>query len=82
MAWQLYEAKQKFSEVVDLAISDGPQIVTRNGKEVVAIISIEEHRKRMEPKVSFTEFLLAGPYIEFEDSDFERSREMPREIEL
>lgn len=82
MTWQLYEAKQRFSEVIDLAITDGPQIVTRNGKEVAAIISIEEHRKQAEPPMRFKEFLLSGPFAEFEDSDFERPRDLPREVEL
>ncbi len=29
--WQLQEAKNKFSEVIDKAIKDGPQVVTRRG---------------------------------------------------
>lgn len=35
MAWQLQEAKQRFSELVRKAESEGPQVVTRNGREVV-----------------------------------------------
>ena len=33
MAWQVQEAKQKFSTVVQNAIDEGPQVVTRHGKE-------------------------------------------------
>jgi prevent-host-death family protein len=45
MAWQLQEAKQRFSHVVDQARAHGPQVVTRRGKEVAVVLSIEEYRK-------------------------------------
>ena len=31
--WQLKDARANFSTLVDKAISDGPQMVTRNGKK-------------------------------------------------
>ena len=40
--WQLQEAKNRFSEVVDEALARGPQTVTRHGEEVVVIISAKE----------------------------------------
>jgi len=40
--WQLHDAKNKFSEVVDCAITQGAQIVTRRGKKVVVILAFEE----------------------------------------
>jgi prevent-host-death family protein len=40
--WQLQEAKNRFSEVVDEALHKGPQTVTRHGQEVVVIISAAE----------------------------------------
>lgn len=40
-AWQLQEAKAKFSEVVEAAIREGPQTVTRRGEDAVVIVSIE-----------------------------------------
>ena len=43
MAWQLQEAKAKFSELVQKAIEEGPQTVTRHGKEAVVILSAEEY---------------------------------------
>jgi prevent-host-death family protein len=44
--WQLQEAKNRLSEVVDLALEEGPQTVTRHGKEVVVILSKEEFDRR------------------------------------
>jgi prevent-host-death family protein len=36
--FQVQEAKNRFSELIDLALSEGPQIVTRHGKPVVKIV--------------------------------------------
>jgi prevent-host-death family protein len=45
--WQLQEAKNRFSEVVSLALQEGPQRVTRHGKEVAVIVSKDDFdRKR------------------------------------
>jgi prevent-host-death family protein len=43
--WQLQEAKSRFSEVVDLTLTEGPQRVTRHGVEAVIIISIADYQK-------------------------------------
>jgi antitoxin Phd len=39
--WQLQEAKNRFSELVDLSLTEGPQIVTRHGKPVVQIVPLD-----------------------------------------
>ena len=44
--WQLQEAKNRFSEVVDLAIAEGPQLVTRHGKNAVVIVAKAEFDRR------------------------------------
>lgn len=46
--WQLQEAKQKLSRVVDLAVSEGPQTITRHGNAVAILVSIEEYRRLRE----------------------------------
>ena len=38
--WPLQKAKNEFSRVVDLALSEGPQTVTRHGELVVVISSV------------------------------------------
>ena len=43
--WQLQEAKNKFSEVVDEAIKHGPQVITKRGIETVIVLSYAEYRK-------------------------------------
>jgi prevent-host-death family protein len=38
--WQLQEAKSKFSRVVEVALSDGPQVVTRRGTDTVVFCHV------------------------------------------
>ncbi len=83
MAWQLQEAKQRFSELVRRAEKEGPQVVTRHGEEVVVVVPAEEYRRmseRGEKKMDFKEFLMSAPDLSV--LDLERPREMPRDIEF
>lgn len=61
MAWQLQEAKQRFSEVVNRALGEGPQVVTRHGREVVVILAADEFHRLADDRQDFKEFLMAGP---------------------
>ncbi|MGP0093624.1 MAG: type II toxin-antitoxin system Phd/YefM family antitoxin [Xanthobacteraceae bacterium] len=40
--WTVAEAKAKFGQVIDLALSHGPQIITRNGRWAVVIVAAAE----------------------------------------
>ena len=61
MAWQLQEAKQRFSEVVRQALEEGPQVVTRHGQEAVVVLSAEAYRSLEGGGGSFKEYLRAAP---------------------
>jgi prevent-host-death family protein len=83
VAWQLQEAKQRFSELVRRAENEGPQVVTRHGEEVVVVVPAEEYRRmseRGEKKMDFKEFLMSAPDLSV--LDLERPREMPRDVEF
>jgi antitoxin Phd len=86
MTWQLQEAKQRFSEVVRQAQDEGPQVVTRHGREVVVVIAFEEYQRLAPNRRSFKQFLRSEPF--FDDLDFPvdlelaRSREPAPEIDL
>ena len=41
--WELQEAKSRFSEVVDLTMTEGPQLVTRSGAEAVVVLAAEDY---------------------------------------
>ncbi len=43
--WQLQEAKNRLSEVVRLAQSEGPQTITVRGAEAVVVVSVEDYRR-------------------------------------
>ena len=79
--WQLQEAKNRLSEVVDEALTHGPQTVTRHGREVVVIVSVEEYRRIKQPKGSLLKCLQVPAEYAVE-LDVSRSRDLPREIDL
>ena len=43
--WQLQDAKNKFSQVINDAVSAGPQIITRHGAEVAVVLSYQEYKQ-------------------------------------
>jgi prevent-host-death family protein len=83
-SWQLQTAKSKFSEVFQRARTQGPQRVTRQGKESVVIISGEQYDElvgRSHQPESLVEFFRQSPLVGLE-LDFERDRSPGRDIEL
>ena len=60
-SWQLQDAKNRFSELVDDALRDGPQMVTRRGDPVVVVVSVETWRRLAGPSPSLKDFLRAAP---------------------
>ena len=79
--WQLQEAKNKFSQVVNEALVKGPQVVTRRGEDVVVIISKEEYGRLKKSQSSLSEFFRQSPLVGVE-LDLERDRTYPRDVEL
>ena len=43
--WPVQDAKMRFSELIDTALAEGPQIVTKRGVETAVILPIEQWRK-------------------------------------
>jgi antitoxin Phd len=77
--WNLADAKNKFSELVNLALTEGPQRVRRRKDEVV-VISAKEYNRLKGKRSIFKEWLLNGP--SFEGVDLTRDNSPSREIEL
>jgi antitoxin Phd len=65
--WQLQEAKNKFSEVVEEAIKNGPQIVTKRGVETVIILSYETYQKLTLSQQKLSEFFQNSPFADVSD---------------
>jgi prevent-host-death family protein len=79
--WSVAEAKAKFSEVVDLAQSHGPQTVTRNGRTAVVIVAAEEWERKNKRRGSLAEFFAASPLRESQ-LIVRRPRDRPRKVDL
>lgn len=79
--WQLQEAKNKFSNLVDKARHDGPQVVTRHGKESVVIIAIEDYQKLNRPTSDLISFFKKSPLSGI-TLDLTRDKSSSRDIEL
>ncbi|MCF6266684.1 MAG: type II toxin-antitoxin system Phd/YefM family antitoxin [Desulfuromusa sp.] len=79
--WQLQDAKNRFSNLVEKAQQSGPQIVTKHGKEAVVVISMDEYKKLTTPETNLIDFFQNSPLLNTE-LDLSRSKETPRDVEL
>ena len=83
--WQIQEAKARLSEVFRLALSEGPQRVTRHGREAVVIVADQEYqrlRKRQSrARGSLVEFFRQSP-LAGSNINLERKPDYGRESEL
>jgi len=79
-SWTVADAKARFSEVVEKARLDGPQIITKNGRSTAVLVSIEEWERKTARSGSLAEFLLASP-LRGAGLDLDRSKDEAREIE-
>ena len=59
--WSVADAKARLSQLVDRAINEGPQVITRRGREVVVIVSAEEWHRKSSRTGSLAGFLAASP---------------------
>ncbi len=79
--WQLQEVKNRLSEVVDKALRQGPQVITRRGAETAVLLSIDDYRKLRRPETDLVGFFQASPLADV-DLDLERPRDTGREVDL
>ena len=79
MNWKIQEAKARFSELVERALKEGPQTVTRHGKVVAVLIPADEYRRLRTGGKSFKAMLAAAPLRGVEIS---RSRDTGRVVDL
>ena len=82
--WQLQAAKARFSELFRRARSEGPQWVTRQGKEAVVVLPAEEFERlqaRSRQPQSLVEFFAQSPLAKVR-IDLERKPDFGRTVEL
>jgi antitoxin Phd len=44
-SWQVQDAKARFSELLDLCMSEGPQLVTKRGADAAVLVPVKEWRR-------------------------------------
>ena len=79
--WQLQEAKNKFSSLVDKAQHEGPQFVTKHGRESVVVLSVEDYQKMTKPKSNLLNFFQNSP-LAGTSLDIHRDKSLSRDIKL
>ena len=79
--WKLQDAKNHFSEVVEHAMKEGPQEVTKHGEQAVVILSFRQYEELCRPKKNLVDFFKESPFYGVE-LNFERSKDTPREVEF
>jgi len=78
-SWQLQEAKNKLSEVIEKAIEEGPQHITKHGKEAAVVLSSKEYERLTRGKSDLVEFFQQSP---LRGIKLDRAKDLPRKVEL
>jgi antitoxin Phd len=78
MDWKIAEAKNRFSEVVTKALTEGPQRVRRRG-DVVIVLAEADYQRLVGERQALKEYLLAAP--DLSDLDLRRDSSPMRDVE-
>jgi antitoxin Phd len=79
MEWNLADAKNRFSEVVNLALTQGPQRIRRR-KDTVVVVSAAEFERLVGERPAFKDYLAEGE--SFEGLNLRRDRSPSRDVSL
>jgi antitoxin Phd len=74
--WQLQDAKNRLSEAINLALTKGPQLITRRGEKTAVLISYAEYEKLCKAQGRLSEFFRESPLAGVEVN---RDHSEPRE---
>ncbi len=78
--WQIQEAKSHFGAVIDCAMTQGAQLVTRRGQNVAVILSVKDYEQLSGKKNSLMNLLMNAP--KGEALKIDRSLDPVRELVL
>lgn len=79
--WTVAEAKAKFSEVIDKAMSQGPQTITRKGRTAAVIVGADEWQRKSARVGNLAEFFAASP-LRGSGLRLRRLKSRPRKVRL
>ena len=69
MTWPVQNAKARFSELLEVAEHEGPQVVTRRGVETAVVVPIDEWRRLQHRARPTLKDLLLAPEPRFDLDD-------------
>lgn len=79
--WTVAEAKAKFSEIIDRAMSEGPQTITRKGRTAAVVVGAEEWQRKTKRTGNLAEFFAGSP-LRRSELKVPRRKSRPRKIDL
>jgi prevent-host-death family protein len=79
MIWKFAEAKNRLAEVVDLALTEGPQTIMR-GDDAVVVVSAARYEEPIGMRPGFKEFLFQGEGLD--ELDLTRDQSPMRDVDL
>ncbi len=79
--WTVAEAKAKFSEIIERALSEGPQTITRRGRTAAVVVGAEEWERKTKRTGNLAEFFAGSP-LRGSKLKVGRLKAQPRKISL
>lgn len=80
LAWQLQEAKNQLSEVIETAQVHGPQNITRHGQPRAVVMSAADYEAMTSDRPAFKDWLIGGPKLDIDPLDLEPNRKGEGEV--
>src|SRR3546814_11116874 len=78
-AWQLQEAKDQLSEVIETAQLRGTQMITSHGRPRAVLLSAADYSAMTSQRPDFKEWLLGGPKANLAPPDRSEERRVGKE---
>ncbi len=79
--WAVARAKAQLSAVIDRALAEGPQTITRSGRDAVVVVSTEDWQRKTRRKGNLAEFFASSP-LRGARIRIKRSKAKAREMHL
>jgi prevent-host-death family protein len=79
--WAIQDAKNRFSEVIEEALHETLQVITRRGEPVAVILSLKEFQSLKGDKGKLSEFFAKSPLYET-SFEIQRNKDLPRKTSL
>ena len=79
--WTVAEAKAKFSEIIERAMTQGPQTITRKGRTAAIVVGAEEWQRKTKRVGNLAEFLAGSP-LRGSELKIQRRKFRPKKINL